>query len=87
MSLTEDSLYFSKPDDDQILDFIPLIEVTKFELVANDGQEDKKSAFAKSFRGSISMKRLDSATGSETDDNPRFRTGGKGIGCESVCRC
>ena len=66
MSLTEDSLYFSKPDDDQILDFVPLIEVTKFELVANDGQEDKKSAFAKSFRGS--MKRLDSATGSEADD-------------------
>ena len=68
MSLTEEDLYFSKPDDDQILDFIPLIEVTKFELVANDGQEDKKPAFAKSFRGSISMKRFDSATGSEADD-------------------
>ena len=69
MSLTEDSLYFSKPDDDQILDFIPLIEVTKFELVANDGQEDKKSAFATSFSNSFrgSTKSLDSATGSEAN--------------------
>ena len=67
MSLTEEDLYFSKPDDDQILDFIPLIEVTKFELVANDGQEDKKSAFATSFSNSFrgSTKSLDSATGSE----------------------
>ena len=56
--MTEDSLYFSKPDDDQILDFIPLIQVTKFELVANEGHQDKKSAFAKSFRGSISTKRM-----------------------------
>ena len=70
MSLTEDSLYFSKPDDDQILDFIPLIEVTKFELVGNGGQEDKKSAFATSFSNSFrgSTKSLDSATGSEADD-------------------
>ena len=34
MSLTADSLYVSKTDDNQILDLIPLIEVTKFELAA-----------------------------------------------------
>ena len=37
MSLTTDGLYFSKINDNQILDFIPLIEVTKFELLADVG--------------------------------------------------
>ena len=69
MSLTADSLYVSKTDDNQILDLIPLIEVTKFELAANDGNDDKNPApnnslLSSSFR---KLKTLETCAGSGSD--------------------
>ena len=68
MSLTADSLYVSKTDDNQILDLIPLIEVTKFELAANDGNDKNPapnhSSLSSSFR---KLKTLEIAAGSGSD--------------------